>query len=133
MLSVATDHTAQQLEAILKALADPLRLRILALVAEHEVCVYYLVEVLHTIQPLVSRQLSFLRGAGLVEARRDGKWIHYRVLMPKNQAAAAVLTETLRQFRITRQSQNDLARLAACSQRESWQSKGVPSPQQIKR
>ena len=62
MLWMATDQTAQRLEATLKALADPLRLRILALVAEHEVCVCYLVEVLHTVQPVVSSQLAYLRG-----------------------------------------------------------------------
>jgi ArsR family transcriptional regulator len=129
---MSTDQTAKRLDEILKALADPLRLRILALVAEHEICVCYLVEVLQTIQPLVSRQLSFLRRIGLVEGRRDGKWIRYRILMPKSQAAAAVLAETLRQLKITRQSQDDLARLAAYSQRKTGKLRGAPLPQRIK-
>ena len=130
---MATDQTAKRLDEVLKALADPLRQRILTLVAEHEVCVRYLVEVLRTIQPLVSRQLSFLRRVGLVEGRRDGKWIHYRILMPESQAAAAVLTETLRQLTITRQGQDDLVRLAAYSQRKTGRLKGAPLPQRIKR
>lgn len=129
---MASDRTAKKLEELLNALAAPLRLRILALVAEHEVCVCYLVEVLRTIQPLVSRQLSFLRRAGLVEPRRDGKWIHYRLRMPENHAAAAVLAEVLRQLRIARQSQDDLSRLASCGQQRTIRLKGAPMPQRIK-
>jgi ArsR family transcriptional regulator len=133
MYLMATDQTAKRLDEVLKALADPLRQRILTLVAEHEICVCYLVEVLRTIQPLVSRQLSFLRRAGLVEGIRDGKWIRYRILKPDSQAAAAVLTEILRQFRSTRQSQDDIARLIACSQGKRGQLKGAPPPRRIKR
>jgi ArsR family transcriptional regulator len=133
MLCMATDQTAQRLDETLKALADPLRLRMLALVAEHEVCVCYLVEVLHTVQPVVSRQLAYLRRAGLVESRRDGKWIHYRLHKPQNESAAALLSEALRHVKRGRQMQADLAKLADCSQHRSGNLKDAPLPQRIKR
>jgi len=64
---------------VFRAFADPTRLRILNLLAEREVCVCDLCGVLNEIQPKVSRHLAYLRRAGLVEVRQDGKWKHYRV------------------------------------------------------
>jgi ArsR family transcriptional regulator, arsenate/arsenite/antimonite-responsive transcriptional repressor len=61
------------------ALADENRLRLLHLIQDGEICVCYLQGVLQTNQPKVSRHLAYLRKAGLVEARRDGKWTHYRL------------------------------------------------------
>ena len=61
------------------ALSDPTRLRLLKLMNHKEICVCYLQEVLKTNQPKISRHLAYLRRAGLVEARRDGKWSHYRL------------------------------------------------------
>ena len=60
------------------ALADESRLRLLCLMGGGEICVCYLQEVLKTNQPKISRHLAYLKRAGLVEARRDGKWMHYR-------------------------------------------------------
>jgi ArsR family transcriptional regulator len=95
--------------------------------------VRYLVEVLHTVQPVISRQLSALRRAGLVQARRDGKWIHYRLHTPENQPASELLSEALRQLKGVRQTQMDLARLAAYSQRRTGQLKNAPLPQRVTR
>jgi len=61
------------------ALADENRLRLLRLIKGGEVCVCYLQEVLQTNQPKISRHLAYLKRAGLVEARREGKWMHYRL------------------------------------------------------
>src|ERR1700727_1353337 len=61
------------------ALADETRLRLLCLIEGGEVCVCHLQGVLKTTQPKISRHLAYLRKAGLVEARRDGKWSHYRL------------------------------------------------------
>jgi ArsR family transcriptional regulator len=61
------------------ALADATRLRLLYLMKDGEICVCYLQGVLQTNQPKISRHLAYLRKAGLVEARRDGKWMHYRL------------------------------------------------------
>ena len=65
--------------AVCAALADPTRLRILALLADDEVCVCHIHDSLGIPQPTASRHLAYLRRTGLVEARRDGLWVHYRV------------------------------------------------------
>jgi len=64
---------------LFRAFADPTRLRLLSLLLERELCVCDLCEVLDEIQPKVSRHLAYLRRAGLVSVRRDGKWKHYSV------------------------------------------------------
>ncbi len=64
---------------VFRAFADPTRLRILNLLVEREVCVCDLCSVLEEIQPKVSRHLAYLRRAGLVDVRQDGKWKHYRI------------------------------------------------------
>jgi ArsR family transcriptional regulator, arsenate/arsenite/antimonite-responsive transcriptional repressor len=68
-----------QLESLFKALADKTRLRILALLGRNEVCVCHIHDSLGLPQPTVSRHLGYLRRAGLVDVRRDGVWMHYRV------------------------------------------------------
>jgi ArsR family transcriptional regulator len=67
----------QELPLVFKALSDPTRLRLLNLLSEGEVCVCYLGEVLDEVQPKVSRHLAYLKKACLVEARREGIWMHY--------------------------------------------------------
>ena len=62
-----------------KALADATRLRILGLLLTGEVCVCDIHESLKIPQPKASRHLAYLRRAGLVETRREGLWIHYRM------------------------------------------------------
>lgn len=59
------------------ALADENRLRLLHLMRKGEICVCFLQGTLKTNQPKISRHLAYLRRAGLVEARRQGKWIYY--------------------------------------------------------
>src|SRR5262245_7115319 len=66
-------------EALFKALADATRLRILALLVGGEICVCEIHDALKLPQPTVSRHLAYLRRAGLVETRREGLWIHYRL------------------------------------------------------
>ena len=68
-----------QLESLFKALADKTRLRILALLGKNEVCVCHIHDSLGVPQPTVSRHLAYLRRAGLVDVRRDGVWMHYRI------------------------------------------------------
>jgi len=64
---------------VFKALSDPTRLRILGLLLTGEVCVCDLHESLKISQPKASRHLAYLRRVGLVETRRDGLWIYYRI------------------------------------------------------
>src|SRR3972149_2341824 len=68
----------QNLETILEATADRTRLRILGLLPRPGVCVCQLVAVLGLSQPTVSKHLALLRRAGLIEAERRGRWVHYR-------------------------------------------------------
>src|SRR6266699_577415 len=67
------------METLFKALADATRLRILGLLLTGEVCVCHIHESLKITQPKASRHLAYLRRAGLVETRRDGLWVHYRL------------------------------------------------------
>lgn len=77
----------------LKALGDPIRLRLFHLLSEgKEVCVCHLVEAVQLPQSTVSRQLAILRQAELVETRRAGKWIYYRL----SGSVASALAELIR-------------------------------------
>jgi len=84
-----------EMETFFLALADKTRLRLLNLMRGGEICVCFLVEVLGESQPKISRHLAYLRGAGVVEARRDGKWMHYKIVEPENDSAALILQDTL--------------------------------------
>jgi ArsR family transcriptional regulator len=67
-------------ETLFRALADPTRLRtVLLLVAEDELCVCELTHALGLSQPKISRHLAALRESGLLEARRSGQWMYYRI------------------------------------------------------
>lgn len=83
------------METFFTALADRTRLRLLNLMRNGEICVYFLVEVLGESQPKISRHLAFLRSAGMVETRRDGKWIYYKIVEPRDDFAARILRDTL--------------------------------------
>lgn len=82
-----------------------------------EVCVCYFVEILGQSQPKISRHLAYLRRAGIVTARREGKWMHYKIVSPKHAGAAQILSETLSVLRQDNAMQADLSRLnkACCS------------------
>lgn len=97
------------------ALADKTRLRLLNLMREDEICVCFFSEVLEESQPKVSRHLAYLRNAGIVEARRDGKWMHYRIVKPANSFAAQVLDDTLDWLQSEEAMRRDYEKLAvAC-------------------
>jgi ArsR family transcriptional regulator len=83
------------LETFFKALADSTRLRILGLLLTGEVCVCHIHDSLRISQPKASRHLAYLRKAGLVEARREGVWMHYRIAALPDPVLQA-LADTLR-------------------------------------
>jgi ArsR family transcriptional regulator len=87
--------SSSNLANLFAALADPTRLRLLNLMAGREVCVCYFVEILRQGQPKISRHLAYLRNAGLVSARREGKWMHYSCTIPADAAAATILATVL--------------------------------------
>lgn len=78
-------------EKFFLALSDKTRLRLLNLMGDCEVCVCFFVEILEENQPKISRHLAYLRKAGLVAARKEGKWMHYRIIIPSNPQAAQIL------------------------------------------
>lgn len=78
---------------LFKALADQTRLRLINLIADDEICVCFFVEVLKTNQPKISRHLAYLKRAGVVAPRREGKWIHYRLVEPADPHAARIFRE----------------------------------------
>jgi ArsR family transcriptional regulator len=92
------------------ALADETRLRLLCLIQDGEVCVCHLQNVLKTNQPKISRHLAYLRKAGLVEARREGKWSHYR-LKKIDADWGKILSQTLLHLKLEPQITRDIQRL----------------------
>jgi ArsR family transcriptional regulator, arsenate/arsenite/antimonite-responsive transcriptional repressor len=121
------------LDLLFRALADPTRLRLLNLIADREICVCYFVEILRTSQPKISRHLAYLRNAGIVAARREGKWMHYRLAIPKDQAAASILGETLKHLREKPEMKRDVLRLssACCSPQKFELLLGAPAPARV--
>jgi len=79
-----------EMEALFRALADETRLRILGLLLSGEVCVCDIHESLKIPQPKASRHLAYLRRSGLVDTRRDGLWIHYRLANPTDRVLATL-------------------------------------------
>ncbi|QYO65563.1 ArsR/SmtB family transcription factor [Leptolyngbya sp. 7M] len=77
------------------ALADKTRLRLLNLMRSNEVCVCFFTEVLGESQPKISRHLAYLRNAGLVQARRDGKWMHYSIVWPEDKGERRTMEAAL--------------------------------------
>jgi ArsR family transcriptional regulator len=115
-----------------QALGDSTRLRLLNLMREQEVCVCYFVEILGGPQPKISRHLAYLRNAGIVSARREGKWMHYRIEMPPHCGAAQVLRQTLDVLREDKAMQADRARLTrACCAPARYALDGAPLPTNV--
>lgn len=107
------ENILSKMEAFFLALADKTRLRLLNLMREDEVCVCYFTEVLGESQPKISRHLAYLRNAGIVSARREGKWMNYKIEMPEDEFAAAALRDTLAWLEAQENMRADYAKLAA--------------------
>jgi ArsR family transcriptional regulator len=85
---------AVELSRVFKAMGDPVRLRLLSLIASHEggeACVCDLTGVFDLTGPTISHHLKVLREAGLIAGERRGTWIYYRVLPDALRRASAVL------------------------------------------
>src|SRR5438876_8954492 len=118
------------IELLFKALADSTRLRLISLMGEDEVCVCFFVEVLKTNQPKISRHLAYLRRAGVVSARREGKWMHYRIIEPPDPHAARIFREVRTWLAGHPAMQNDRSRLQkiCCAPRLPVQLQRAPRP-----
>ena len=90
------ESTLEEFEKLFLALSDKTRLRLLALMAEGEVSVGFLADKLGESQPKISRHLAYLRTAGLVAPRREGKWIYYGIEDQDDASISRVLTSALR-------------------------------------
>jgi ArsR family transcriptional regulator, arsenate/arsenite/antimonite-responsive transcriptional repressor len=84
MKTQASDALDESVE-LFKAVADPVRLRLMNLLTAGEVCVCHLYEALDLPQSTVSRHLAYLRKRGLVVGRKEGLWVHYRVAKPRGE------------------------------------------------
>jgi len=105
------DKILKSMETFFLALADKTRLRLLNLMRENEVCVCFFTEVLGESQPKISRHLAYLRNAEIVSARREGKWMHYKILMPESEYGARVLRDTLEWLKSQGDMQKDYEKL----------------------
>lgn len=119
-----------QMELLFRALADRTRLRLLNLMAAGEVCVCFFVEVLGESQPKISRHLAYLRRAGVVASRREGKWMHYRVATPADPHAARVFTEVMTWLDEEHGMRKDRARMdtICCATTLPVRLQGAPRP-----
>lgn len=88
---------AERLAAVLKALAEPTRLRLVSLIAAHpdgEACVCELTDPIELTQPTVSHHLKVLIDAGLLQREQRGRWAYYRLMPGALDALAGLLTAT---------------------------------------
>ena len=106
-----------EMETVFKALADSTRLRILGLLVTGEVCVCHLHETLRISQPKASRHLAYLRNAGLVDTRREGLWVHYRMAVLPDAVLETVhrtVTHALRHLEVVRKDVERLQKRTGC-------------------
>ena len=120
-------------ELLFRALADRTRLRLLNLMGDDEVCVCFFVEILGTNQPKISRHLAYLRRAGIVAVRRQGQWMHYRIVEPPNEDAARVFNEVRGLLARDPQMQQDRKKLVnvCCAPNPPVQLRGAPRPAKL--
>jgi ArsR family transcriptional regulator len=127
---MAKENELFEMETLFRALADRTRLRLLNLMGEDEICVCFFVEILRTNQPKISRHLAYLRRAKVVSARREGKWMHYRIVEPPDEHAARIFREVRAWLREDAQMQRDRERLVkvCCAPQPPVQLRGAPRP-----
>ncbi len=107
------------------ALADPLRLRILRLVMERELCVCEIVMALREPQYKISRHLNVLKKAGLVKDRREATWRHYEIDPATGKALGTLLDDIKRALDKDAIVKRDLRHLAACAVRPEGAAAGA--------
>lgn len=112
MLDSATNlEDVRPLTKVFRALGDETRVRILALLVHGELCVCHLEKALDLSQPNCSRQLGILKMAGIVDSRRDGTWVYYRITDQEHESVKNVLEVVAKTFGSERALRGDLVRL----------------------
>jgi ArsR family transcriptional regulator, arsenate/arsenite/antimonite-responsive transcriptional repressor len=127
---MSSDRKSADIELFFRALADRTRLRLINMMGDDEVCVCFFVEILGLSQPVISRHLAYLRRAGLVAARREGKWMHYRLREPSDPGAASVLLRVREWLAKDQGMQRDRTRLVkvCCAPTLPVPLRGAPRP-----
>ena len=120
-------------EQLFRAFADKTRLRLINLLGDDEVCVCFLTEILKAPQSTISRHLSYLRKSGIVSTRREGKWMHYRLIPPTDPNAAVIFEEVKNWLANDKEMQGDRKRLVkfCCATELPTHLKDVPKPSAI--
>jgi ArsR family transcriptional regulator len=121
------------MESLLRALSERVRLRLLNLIGETELCVCFFVQALQLPQPTISRHLAYLRRANVVAARRDGLWMHYRVVRPPDPQVAKVFRDVLAWCETQPDMKKDRGRLtqACCAPEKFVRLENVPLPKRV--
>lgn len=101
-------------DQLFKAFADETRLRILNLLAQRECCVCEFQGILRVPQPKISRHLAYLRRSGLVETRKAGKWVMYRLAQPKGAVHKTLIHCVKNCFGDVDFLKQDAAKLPSC-------------------
>ncbi|WP_394437359.1 ArsR/SmtB family transcription factor [Streptomyces sp. SGAir0957] len=89
------EERAAELAPVFKALGDPVRLRLLSMIASQqggEICVCDLTPAFELSQPTISHHLKLLKQAGLIASERRGTWVYYRLLPRTTDQLAAILS-----------------------------------------
>jgi ArsR family transcriptional regulator, arsenate/arsenite/antimonite-responsive transcriptional repressor len=110
-MNLAAAVDARPISQLFRALSDESRLRIVALLAHGELCVCHVEEALGLSQPTVSRHLGVLRTAGVVDSRRDGSWVYYRLAKQGHPDRARLMRELVKGFAKRDLLRRDLERL----------------------
>jgi ArsR family transcriptional regulator, arsenate/arsenite/antimonite-responsive transcriptional repressor len=115
------ERTLKDMATLFLALGDGTRLRVLNLMRHGDICVSAFTDVLGQSQPKVSRHLAYLRNAGLVEARRDGKWMHYSLAAGLDDKTRLLLHELFKWMEDQAALQKDTDRYAETGHQTSFQ------------
>lgn len=110
-MNALTELDSTPMVRLFRALSDETRLRIVALLSHGELCVCHLEAALELAQPKVSRHLGVLKHAGVVLARREGSWVHYRLAPQDHPFVARQLKGVQAEFARSATLKRDLARL----------------------
>jgi ArsR family transcriptional regulator len=111
MSAAVASMDVRQASRLFKALGDETRLRIVALLSHGELCVCHVESALGLSQPNASRQLGVLRAAGIVEPRREGSWVYYRLAPQLDELCKAQLKALVGAFSRREVLKQDVERL----------------------
>jgi ArsR family transcriptional regulator len=111
MLSSTNALDVRPLTRLFRALGDETRLRIVALLSHGELCVCHIETALDLNQSTASRHLGILRAAGVVDCRREGTWVYYRITEQHHATVASALDVLTRAFGAERALRTGHARL----------------------